>query len=79
MTRTAKVISLYPADDANATVRHLREKSVYDPMLPNDITEELIEASRQRAREMVFAVVVFGFAIIGAAWALGYLVGMVWR
>ena len=63
--------------DGNDAIRHLREKAPHDPMLPNEISEELIEASRQRAREMVFSVIVFAFAIIGAAWSLGYLVGTV--
>lgn len=78
MKSAGKIVQLYPRD-GNAAMREIHRNAIHEPMLPNDITEDMIEASRQRAREMVFAIVVFAFAIIGAAWALGYLVGMVWR
>lgn len=77
MQHNDKIIPLYP--DANDTVRHLREKSPYEPMLPDDIVDAMLEESRQRAREMVFSIVVFAFAFVGAAWMLGYLVGMATR
>ena len=63
-----------------AKIIPIRERVIYQPpdvLTHIEIAEAELDASKQRAREMVFSIVVFAFAFVGAAWMLGYMVGMV--
>ena len=66
-----------------AKIIPIRERVIYQPppdvLTHIEIAEAELDASKQRAREMVFSIVVFAFAFVGAAWMLGYIVGMVTR
>lgn len=76
MKSSAKIHYLHPADDANATVRHLRENAPYEPMTHIEIAEQELADSKARGWRLM-AMAALSISAFFMAWLIGYGLGYI--